>query len=77
MVVDHLIEVRVILIERDFDECRGSNVQRLIPDDVRMLVVPCLAHRILPAGASGTTFDMHDEAAAILEGILDEVESPV
>ena len=49
----------------------------LIPDDVRMLVVPCLAHRILPAGASGTTFDMHDEAAAILEGILEEVESPV
>jgi hypothetical protein len=42
-----------------------------------MLVVPCLAHRILPAGASGTTFDMHDEAAAILEGILEEVESPV
>jgi MoxR-like ATPase len=49
----------------------------LIPDDVRTLVVPCLAHRILPAGASGTTFDMHDEAASILEGILEEVESPV
>ena len=49
----------------------------LIPSDVTTLVVPCLAHRILPAGASGTTFDMHDEAAAILEGILEEVESPV
>ena len=49
----------------------------LIPDDVRTLVVPCLAHRILPAGASGTAFDMHDEAATILEGILEEVESPV
>jgi len=49
----------------------------LIPDDVRDLVVPCLAHRILPAGASGTTFDMHDEAAAILEGILEEIEAPV
>lgn len=49
----------------------------LIPDDVRELVVPCLAHRILPAGASGTTFDMHDEAASILEGILEEVEAPV
>ena len=49
----------------------------LVPDDVRDLVVPCLAHRILPAGASSTTFDMHDEAASILEGILEEVESPV
>jgi MoxR-like ATPase len=49
----------------------------LVPDDVRSLVIPCLAHRILPAGASGTTFDMHGEAAAILEGILDEVEAPV
>jgi MoxR-like ATPase len=49
----------------------------LVPDDVRRLVVPCLAHRILPAGSSGTTFEMHDEAAAILEGILEEVEAPV
>jgi MoxR-like ATPase len=49
----------------------------LVPDDVRQLVVPCLAHRILPAGASGTTLDMHDEAATILEGLLDEVEAPV
>jgi MoxR-like ATPase len=49
----------------------------LVPDDVRDLIVPCLAHRILPAGASATTFDMHDEAAAVLEGILEEVESPL
>lgn len=49
----------------------------LVPDDVRDLIVPCLAHRILPAGASATTFDMHDEAAAILGGILEEVESPL
>jgi len=49
----------------------------LVPDDVRDLVVPCLAHRILPAGASSTTFDTHDEAATILEGILEEVEAPV
>ena len=49
----------------------------LVPDDVRDLIVPCLAHRILPAGASAATFDMHDEAAAILEGILEEVESPL
>jgi MoxR-like ATPase len=49
----------------------------LVPDDVRDLIVPCLAHRILPAGASGTSFDLHDEATAILEGILEEVEAPV
>jgi len=49
----------------------------LIPDDVRDLVVPCLAHRVLPAGASGTTLDVHEEAAAILEALLQEVEAPV
>jgi MoxR-like ATPase len=49
----------------------------LIPDDVRDLIIPCMAHRILPAGASGSTYDVHDEAAAILEGILGEVEAPV
>ncbi|MDG2283243.1 MAG: MoxR family ATPase [Longimicrobiales bacterium] len=49
----------------------------LVPDDVRDLIVPCLAHRILPAGVTGTTFDVHDDAAAILEEILDEVEAPV
>jgi MoxR-like ATPase len=49
----------------------------LVPDDVRMLAVPCLAHRILPAGASGTTLDTHEQAAAILEGLLEEIEAPV
>jgi MoxR-like ATPase len=49
----------------------------LIPDDVRDLIVPCLAHRILPAGASGSAFDVHDEAAAVLEEILEEIEAPV
>lgn len=49
----------------------------LVPDDVRSLVVPCLAHRILPAGAAGTTMDVHAEATAILETILDEVEAPL
>jgi len=49
----------------------------MIPDDVRELVVPCLAHRVLPAGASGTTLDVHEEAAAILEALMQEVEAPV
>ena len=49
----------------------------LVPDDVRELVVPCLAHRILPSGASGAALDVHEQSARILEGILDEVEAPV
>jgi MoxR-like ATPase len=49
----------------------------LVPDDVRALAVPCLAHRILPAGASGTTLDVHEESAAILESLLDDIEAPV
>jgi len=49
----------------------------LIPSDVRDLVIPCLAHRILPAAGSGSAFDLHDEAASVLEGIMEEVESPI
>jgi MoxR-like ATPase len=49
----------------------------LVPDDVRELVVPCLAHRILPTGTTGSTLDAHELATRILEGILDEVEAPV
>jgi MoxR-like ATPase len=49
----------------------------LVPDDVRDLVVPCLAHRILPTGTTGATLDTHAQAAEILEGILEEVEAPV
>ncbi len=49
----------------------------LVPDDVRSLVVPCLAHRILPSGVSGATLDAHQQAGHILESILDEIEAPV
>jgi MoxR-like ATPase len=49
----------------------------LIPDDVRDLVVPCLAHRVLPAGTTGATLDAHQQAAQILEGILEVVQAPV
>lgn len=49
----------------------------LTPDDVRQLVVPCLAHRILPSGGSGGSNDLYEEAAAILEGILAEIEAPL
>jgi MoxR-like ATPase len=49
----------------------------LVPDDVRRLVVPCLAHRLLPAGATAATLDAHDQAAGLLERIMEEVEVPV
>lgn len=49
----------------------------LVPDDVRDVVVPCLAHRLLPAGMGAATLDAHEQAAALLESLLDEVEVPV
>ncbi len=49
----------------------------LVPDDVRDLAVPCLAHRLLPAGMGAATLDAHEHAAALLESLLDEVEVPV
>jgi MoxR-like ATPase len=54
-----------------------SGRRYLIPDDVRRLVVPCLAHRLLPAGATAATLDAHDQAAALLERIMAETEVPV
>jgi MoxR-like ATPase len=49
----------------------------LAPDDVRRLVVPCMAHRLLPAGASASTGEAYDEAVEVLEGILASVPMPV
>jgi MoxR-like ATPase len=49
----------------------------LVPDDVRELVVPCLAHRLLPSGAGGATYEAHEEAAHLLGSLVDEVEVPV
>jgi MoxR-like ATPase len=49
----------------------------LVPDDVRELAIPCLAHRLLPAGMGSATLDAHEQAAALLESILDEIEVPV
>jgi MoxR-like ATPase len=60
---------------RAFALTRGRTY--LVPDDVRELVVPCLAHRILPAGVSGASLDAHQQSAQILESILEEVEAPV
>jgi MoxR-like ATPase len=49
----------------------------LVPDDVRRLVVPCLAHRLLPAGAASSTAEAHEEAAAVLERIVAATPVPV
>ena len=54
-----------------------SGRRYLVPDDVRRLVVPCLAHRLLPAGASAAMLDAHEQAAALLERIMEETEAPV
>ena len=54
-----------------------SGRRYLIPDDVRRLVVPCLAHRLLPAGATAATLDAHDQAASLLDRILAETEVPL
>ncbi len=48
----------------------------LAPDDVRRLVVPCLAHRIVPVGSAGAG-EAYDETRVILEDILDAVEAPL
>ncbi len=49
----------------------------LAPDDIRDVVVPCLAHRLLPAGMNAATLDAHAQSAALLAALLDEVEVPV
>ncbi|HEX6747459.1 MAG TPA: MoxR family ATPase [Longimicrobium sp.] len=49
----------------------------LAPDDVRRLVVPCLAHRLLPLGASSPTGEAYEESVAVLEGIMDALPVPV
>jgi MoxR-like ATPase len=46
----------------------------LAPDDVRRLVIPCLAHRLLPAAGNA---DAYEEAVAVLEEILHTVPVPV
>lgn len=49
----------------------------LAPDDIRDVVVPCLAHRLLPSGMNAATLDAHEQSAALLGTLLDEVEVPV
>lgn len=47
------------------------------PDDVQVMVVPCLAHRLLPAAVTTASAEAHDQAASLLEGILSDIPVPV
>ncbi|MGQ0562323.1 MAG: AAA family ATPase [Gemmatimonadota bacterium] len=49
----------------------------VIPDDVQALVVPCLAHRLLPAAATTATAEAHDQAATLLDDLLSDIPVPV
>lgn len=49
----------------------------LIPDDVQVMVVPCLAHRLLPAAMTTASAEAHDQAATLLDGILSDIPVPV
>jgi MoxR-like ATPase len=48
----------------------------LAPDDIRRVVEPCLAHRIIPAGGTAAG-DAYEEVRVILEDILDAVPAPL
>ncbi|RMH12745.1 MAG: AAA family ATPase [Gemmatimonadetes bacterium] len=49
----------------------------LVPSDIQRLVVPCFAHRVLPAGSGAATLEAHAGAASVLEELLAEIPAPV
>jgi len=49
----------------------------LAPDDILTVAIPCLAHRLLPVGTAASTAEAHQEAAMILEEIIQGVPVPV
>ncbi len=49
----------------------------LVPSDVQRLVVPCLAHRLVPIGTSGATHEAQEESARVLDDIMEAVPVPV
>ena len=49
----------------------------LVPSDVQRLAMPCLAHRILPVGASAASHEAHEETGAIVTDILEDIAVPV
>jgi MoxR-like ATPase len=49
----------------------------LVPDDVQRLGVPCLAHRVLPVGSGIGSPDAHEQSAALIESLIEEIQVPV
>lgn len=47
----------------------------VLPDDVKRIAIPCLAHRVTPAGYDAGGAD-RDEAERLLEQLLDQVAVP-
>ena len=53
------------------------NREFLVPDDVQRLTVPCLAHRVVPAGAAAASAEAHQESAAVLDEIIADLPVPL
>jgi MoxR-like ATPase len=49
----------------------------IVPDDVRALAIPCLAHRLLPAGAVAATVAAQEESAAVIGEIVRDAPAPL
>jgi MoxR-like ATPase len=49
----------------------------LAPDDVQAVAVPCLAHRLIPAGAQAGTNEVAEESGVLLAEILTDIPVPV
>ncbi len=49
----------------------------LVPSDIQHLAGSCLAHRILPIGATAATHEAHEEASAIVDEIVEDIPVPV
>ncbi|MBE6573987.1 MAG: MoxR family ATPase [Ruminococcaceae bacterium] len=47
----------------------------VLPDDVKLMAVPCLAHRIMPESMRALSLASTNEA--LIQRILDEVKSPI
>ena len=48
-----------------------------VPDDIKQLVIPVFAHRVVVSTRYTSTLRKADQAEAILQEILDSVEVPL
>ena len=54
-----------------------SGRRYLVPDDIRQLVTPCLAHRLVPIGSAVASAEAHEAGAIVLDEIVSSVPVPV